>query len=443
MVRRLVEDMIRRTPVRRIAFVLAVVALAWGMFLFDGKASAAMAMSLVVSYGLGPIVMLQRLQTPLLAYLPVSRRDVWRATWLMSTIAPVTLMTALQLPGTLVNGAAGWSSLTLSTLLDLIYVGAGCALIAAGEAARGVLLRVVMLGLLTLGLLCPIVVRASLPTQWADVGSTHLVLFAIGLAFTLWGAFQTPRTARARPFGSSAASSPVATGPARRERLFGLPRLVAHELAASLSLGAAMMCVFLGMAFVFERWWGREATVRGFLTAQTLLIFDAGALQAPRRFDVAQQFGWYAFYAAAVSIRFPQLLRHLRILPIGDIRLKWLLVAWPALVWSAVWLLLACVHVIVIGRPLTAGGQGPLLVAFIGLSALGIAVALRFQKLWPQAVPLMFFIPFSRLPTFPGVWLTVVGGLSIGLAMAINGNALSRSATYKRTDLLPGKARGL
>src|SRR4051812_11771988 len=98
MVRRLVEDMIRRTPIWLGAVPSSMVAFGWGVLNSKGHRPAAMAMSLVFTYAIGPFAMTGRLQTPLIPYLPVSRREVWRAAWLMSTVAPAAVMTALEIP---------------------------------------------------------------------------------------------------------------------------------------------------------------------------------------------------------------------------------------------------------------------------------------------------------------------------------------------------------
>jgi len=155
---------------------------------------------------------------------------------------------------------------------------------------------------------------------------------------------------------------------------------------------------------------------------------------------MTQQFLWYGLYASAVFVRFPQLLRHLRVLPLGTIRLQALLLSWPALVWGVLWTLLVLIHEMTIG-PATAGYRLPLLLACIGSSALAIALGLRLSARWPQAsgVGIFLFIPFQGLIQISGVWLIGIGVVSFAAAAVLNVSALSRSATYKRRDvLLPG-----
>ena len=227
MVRRLVEDMIRRTPVWPGAFFALGLVFGWDTLLSRGKAPAAMAVSLVATFAIGPIAMLARLQTPLIPYLPVSRRDIWRARWLMSTVAAAALTTALQLPGTLVTGA--WSTWTLSAAMNLLYAGAGCAVIAARDAhSKGGAPGPITLAVLLFGLVSPIAVHASLPPGWLNVGPVHLAVFGAGLAVTAWSAFHTGVT-RVPAFRPRPASSTAVVSATGRDRLSGLPRLLAHE----------------------------------------------------------------------------------------------------------------------------------------------------------------------------------------------------------------------
>jgi hypothetical protein len=120
-----------------------------------------------------------------------------------------------------------------------------------------------------------------------------------------------------------------------------------------------------------------------------------------------------------------------------------LLLTWPALVWSLAWLLLVGLHLALGGPHPTAGAQLVRLFASIGVSALGIALLLRLASRWPMAgvatVPMSFQI--SRMVFLSDGWLIAIGLLSFVAAAALNVNALSRSATYKRPDLLLPRAQ--
>jgi hypothetical protein len=132
------------------------------------------------------------------------------------------------------------------------------------------------------------------------------------------------------------------------------------------------------------------------------------------------------------------------VLPLGTARLHALLLAWPALMWSAAWLLLASIYRVVNGPHMTAGYQLPALFVCIAVSALGIAIGLRLPNWWPQRTTAGFplFIPFGHLTAVSPGWLTVIGVVSLTLAAVLNTISLSRGATYKRMDPLVLRTRG-
>ena len=101
MVQLLVRDMLRRLPNGHLAFAAVVFALAWGVFLPEGRASYLAAASLAFAFYFGPIVMHGWLEPSPVSYLPVSRRDTWRAAWTMSVVAAPLVMTVLKIPGAL------------------------------------------------------------------------------------------------------------------------------------------------------------------------------------------------------------------------------------------------------------------------------------------------------------------------------------------------------
>jgi len=228
--------------------------------------------------------------------------------------------------------------------------------------------------------------------------------------------------------------------------------LIAHELGASLILGAGILVMFLGMTYVIDGWMDRRSPFHVFLADHLLLIFDSRRVQlvqsSPRGEpippDLASMFGWYGFYAAAVFVRFPQLVRHLRVLPLGRPRLHALLLAWPVLVWSVAWILLALVQRMTIGAPI-ADYHVPMFFTCVGMSALGIAMGLRFT--WgptaAAAMTLPLLMPVWLLVNISAVWLVAIGMMAFIVAAALNVNALSRSATYKRPDLLVSRTHGI
>lgn len=433
MVQILVRDMLRRLPNRHLALAAAVFALAWGVFLPKGRASYLAAGSLAFAFYFGPIMMLGWLQPSPVSYLPVSRRDTWRAAWTMSVVAPLVMMTLLKIPGALA-ASSGWSTLTLSSTMDFLYAGSGCALLAATwgrekEAGR------VMLAMISLvaGMFLPFLLRAQLPVQWAAVSPAQAALLGAGAAATVYGALHVP--AAGRPLRRALSDgSPVVAPPLASTRLSGLPRLLLHELAFASGLACFMIVVVLGVALAINGW--VSVSWRSWLEVQGLLIFSATALDGgPRRWDIIEQIAWCALYVGTVSPRFADAVKHLTVLPIGTARLQLILLGWPILFWSAVWIGLAFLHVLVVGGPATAGYRVPLLLALSGMSGLAISLQLRFAK-GPTALISAgpFLIPFTRLGQAPAWVALVVAATTIGLAVALIRNALSRADTYKRAS---------
>jgi hypothetical protein len=434
MVSLLVRDMLRRLPTWQLALTAAVFAIAWGVCLAQGRSYAVMAGSLTIAFYFGPIVMHRWLEPSPVSYLPVSRRDIWRAAWTMSVVAPLVMITAVKIPGAMF-APGGWSTLTLSSTMDLLYAGTGSALLAAarrrGNSAS--LLLLAFAGMLS-GLILPFLLRHQLPTRWSAVSAFTVALFTAGAAATIYSVVHVP-PATTRPLRRPDTSGPsVVTTPIPPTRISGLARLLFHELAFVALLASLMIGVVLGVALAI----GDQPAGgwRAWLETQGLLIFHAAARGGtPRRWDVINQVVWCALYVGTVSVRFPDFVKHLRTLPIDAVRLQVLFLGWPILTWSVVWIALALLHVLAVGGPATAGYRLALLFALSGLSALAIALHLRFRT-----VPIglvngaAFLIPFAKLGDAP-VWVAcVVGALATTVAIAVNRSALSRADTYKRAS---------
>jgi hypothetical protein len=452
MVRLLLEDMIRRVPVWPTIFFVLMFAVAWTVFSFSGPATYAIAASLTMAFASGPFWIPGRAETPLIPYLPVSRRDVWLATWVMSTIVPVALTTVLKVPGTIAGylsgeGALGFSSLTLSSVMDFLYVGGACAVVAASgisnlaPAATPRSRGFVGLAILTLfgGTFLGFVVHRQLPTGWSDLSFPHGIIMAGCLVMTVAGYRYTPMVRRAPFRPQTAAQARPAASLVREGALSRLPRLIGHELAFTAGMCLVMLVTMLTVAALAG---GFSRTVKGpaeLLGSQHLLVFAAERFPpANREFGVFGQLGWYAFFIACVSVRFPDAIRHLRVLPVRSWTLHVLLIAWPALIWTLAWLLLGLIHLAVIGWGPVATLQIPLLLALVGISALAQSLGLRFQT-WVSRLAGGGFmvIPFARLAG--GVspyWLLSVATIGIAAAVALNNQALSRAETYKRTNVL-------
>ena len=448
MVSLLIADMLRRVPVRAAAGLAVGLMLAWLMLGSEHHSSQAVALSLAVAFTLGPFCVPLLAHTPLTPYLPVSRRDGWRAIWLMMVPGPPVVTTVLTLPAVLLTGSPSWSGLTLSTVMACAYAGTGCALLAfgglvsPGHVTRRGYRRWLELPVPLLYLGGPFWSYAfvsALPRQWADLTPLSVPVLLAGVGCAAAAYFYTPSFASRgrRRVRASPAARPTAGG--RRAALSGLPRLFAHELAFATTMAVNIVSAIAAVSLIVGAYSGSLKTIGAFASRALLPFSPLPARQAVHDFDVFDQLFWYGMFAASVSPRFPEMLRHLRVLPVGAARLHAALLGWPVLFWTLVWLLLALVQGAVTGHGFVAY-RPDLLVFFAGLTALAQALVLRFQSRWVRSacgVPIL--IPFGVLAYRGSPWLFAVAAVMVPAAIALNRDAFARSATYRRVP--PGRAR--
>ncbi len=446
----LLADMFRRAAAWPVFLLMGMLTMAWLVIGLEQQPVQAMALSLAAAFAMGPICTPILALTPLTPYLPVSRRDRWRAIWLMAAIVAPAVTAVLMLPAALAAGTAGWSLLSVSTIMAFAYAGTGCALLAFGGIAytgqfaprgdRRWLARLVSLLFLG-GPLWSYAFLSALPARWSDLTPRSVSVLLVGLGCTAAAYFHTPpfasrgrwrlRTAAARP---STIASPVAA-------LSGMPRLLAHELTFVAVETAGTVCAVVAVGLVASAYAGSIKTIGEFANRQVLLVFSPVAVRsAVRDFDVLDQLVWYALLASSVSPRFPGLLRHLRVLPVSTARLHGMLLGWPVLYWGLVWSLVAVIRFAVTGQGLPAV-RVDLLVFLVALTALGQALTLRFQSMWvrsfsgmPMIVPLVGLAYKDLAPV-----LLAAAAILIATAVAVNRNAFSRGETYRRVPL--GRAR--
>lgn len=167
------------------------------------------------------------------------------------------------------------------------------------------------------------------------------------------------------------------------------------------------------------------------------LRFLDGAAPAPTAPSVwLAAFGaltWYGFFVGSLAARFPSMLRHLRVLPIGAGHLNLLLVCWPGVVWITVGLVLMLTRYLVLGEALTSANL-TLLLALTGLSAVTGALTLRTTGmprifLLSMLLGLVPVLHLFQVPQPSTLALVGIGGLAA--AVALNHLTLRRSTTYR------------
>lgn len=444
MMRLLITDMVRRLWRRPMLTFLAGVTGTW--WLWRGHKSVAFGVSLAAAFVAGPLMTLPSAAVRAIAHLPVSRRDVWRAAWIVAVPGSVLLTTIAKLIGVLLpgEGTLALSSLFLSSTYDFAYAGIGCALtiVLAQPGLRYGARRYLLAPLHAAALLAfaggpfwalalPILLPTLLPTRWAHISAGSMALLASALAIAAAGFFHAPRLADR---GRRQSSQARRTVPRRfgHERLTGLLRLMLHEFAWSLGIGAVLL-VALGLVAAFVSYvTAGPLTLAAFLRMQRLFIFSGSPAPArPPAFESFRLVFWFAFLATSVSSRFPAMIRHLRVLPLGTRRLNLLLVGWPVAVWLLVWVALLVLNVTVGDGVATL--QLPLLVTFAGLSTLVHAITLRWPGRQPMIIgPAVVLAPgIGFMSDAHRAVFVALGFGALAIAVAINRNALSRAATYR------------
>jgi hypothetical protein len=458
--RMLIADLVRRGYRWPSALFTFSVAIFWASHRADvGEAQAAFAMSLGAAFMMGPLFVAMSPAPRAIWYLPVSRRDVWRATWLVASVGPVVLTTAGKLVARLVPapaGLLGFSSLTLSSAYDFAYAGIGCGLIALcarSHPASGPrrhlsgIISTMSLVAAVGGLFWGFAIRHWLPTHWSDLSPVTGTILAAALALALAAYFYTPglewRTGRPFYTRTTGAARPRQTRDARFSRRAGptgLPRLLLHEYAFSVALGGFLVVAFGAIVFVTGALMNSPGAYGGFLRMQNLLLFDETV--APQRRQLFDLLIWFGLFAGTLVSRFPETIRHLRVLPIRASALNLLLVAWPLVMLVTVWAALLGLHYAVLGQPV-ASLQPALFVALAGSSAIMRALSLR----WPGYSPFIFslsisVVPMVRLINGPSSGLLAVLGIGgLAAAAALNHFTLMRSATYRRPPLVLGRVQ--
>ena len=452
--RLLISDRLRRTNRWILLCLVASVGLSWWFGPYSGAAGRAMTTSMAIALIAGPQAALQFLPRPLW-YLPVSRRELWRANWLVSTIGVTMMTTAAKLVALLVPtsdaASLGIASIALSALFDFAAAGAGCVLVIAAThprpsagvlhvpwaIARGTAEMLLPLGFVAIFYL-PGWIGLGLPAHWSDLtassGTILGVFVALGIA--TWWHVPTPLTPANR-IGPRGGETTVAKQPVRQSALTGMPRLLLREAAWAFAIAGSLACGSVLIVLVMARV-GRDQQFLMEFLRNALHIADAGGTSKSDAGYVAfNLLIWYSLFASAVATRFPLMLRHLRALPFGAFKLNALLVAWPALIWVTAWIAGASLHYLVLGHGPTRF-HGPAIVALVGLCALAQAISLRFSTI----TRLMVFasgaglVPFAGLvPGLPPAALGLVGVSAILAAVALNHAALARNTTYKAVPL--------
>jgi hypothetical protein len=443
--RLLIEDLVRRNRWRAAALCVFLL-LMFGATAAMGDFTRAFGVSMSVAFAGGTLTL--QYVPRAIWYLPISKRDIWRAHWLVATVGVTLLTTAVKLAVLLVpqvRASSGLAVIALSSLCDFAYVGVGCGLVilatrpqpASGprRGAAALFKAVAEIGLTSGFLLAAygsFMLSHVLPTRWSELTprSATLLIAALGVAVATYFHSPVPLT----PSNRVTRRPRVKAGAPRFDLggLSGLPRLLVHESAWTLMVGGSLLVGSALFVLVVANVAESPGGLAGFLRS-LLQRLDTRVNPDPTGgFDAFIQLIAFALFAATLAARFPSMMRHLRVLPLGATRLNALLLAWPAAVWLTAWIALQVLHYAILGRS-AAFHHADALLGLIGIGALLQAMSLRLPALIrPLAfVPLLVVVPMSLFMDAPSAAACVAIGLGgLAIAAALNHRSLARRSTY-------------
>jgi hypothetical protein len=444
--RLLIADHVRRSNRWMLLFFAAFVVGMWSVGVYSDQPSRAFATSMWFAAQAGPQQILWLVPRPLW-YLPVSRRDVWRSGWLLCAIGIPALALAVKLLAALVSGksAPGIGSIALSTVFDVATAGLGCGLVILVTHPRpetgplrlpaAVVHHIAQICLPSNGFVLYAAAQwnNAVPTHWSELSAATTAGLAAAIALTVATYFYVPTPATlSNRVASARRSRPAAV---RDSRLTGIPRLLLREAGWTLTLGGSLVLVAVAILMVVARVAQDES---GFAHTLRSLLMNVAVAGSPAHDIGLIAFNlvvWYGVFAASMATRFSQVMRHLRVLPIGPVRLNALLVGWTPAIWLFAWAAATLLRYAVLGY-LPARPPFAPTVAIMGICALAQAGILRVAALtrailFGVAAGLVPFLSMTK-PLSP-LLLIGVGIVSLAAAIVINHDALSRSSTYRAT----------
>jgi hypothetical protein len=438
--RLLIVDLLWRGRWRTAVVSVFIFAMMWGSAA-AGDIASAYGVSMAFAFMLGPQLTLRFVARPIW-YLPVSRRNVWRAGWLVATVGVTATMTAAKLLAFVVLPASpGLASVALSALYDFgaTGIGAAFAIILTGGSARlrvtsviRQMAEVVWSG----GFFVPVVFGPwlgwRLAAHFADLSVGGATALAATLALAVATYFHSPLPPERASLHARTSRRRDEMAVLRPGGLTGLPYLLAREYGLMMLLGVGLAAIMAFVIVVMDNLLHSPGALADLVRTELLLLDGAGAADAESAEFVALML-WGGLFFASVAARFPSLMRHLRVLPVGDVCLNAALVAWPALIWLTVWVFVVALRYLVLGRGATSLSLA-LLAAMTGLSALVQALMLRLPGLprtfvLPAAFLAVLLVRLLRAPS--PAELALLGVAALAAAAIITRAALRRSATYR------------
>jgi hypothetical protein len=409
-------------------------------------------LSLIVAMVLGPMFAVAITSLRALRHLPVTNRDLWRTTWILTTVVTTgVLLVTKSLSVLLVTAFGGNPSVSaeamlLSSVYDFSWAGVMLPLLPfLGYAEHAVDYRGTLAAVLAeagrfVGLLgcfgLPVLVSDALPTQVSEFTPVTAGMLIVCLAIAFGTLAWTPRRGLLAGQRARAQSAAVRAGAATKtrfsDRLTGISRVAVPYLLAMLALpvGASLALASYGVMSGFGPWW---------FLPQTPTVFDPA--------DSGDRGLTYFVLLPSAVVTMMGLwnpwARLLKVLPLSVRQINALLLFTPFATWTILWLLGWSVYVFTYGIPRTPRIEFAFGMAAIG--ALAHAVLLRFQSstgtfwiiaflggLLPQLVKVGL-----RDGTVPQIVFALIGAVALCTAAFVNHHTLTRSTSASRAYRRP------
>jgi hypothetical protein len=451
--RRLISDIVWRT---RLMYVLMIpfVGLVWigAAAQNDGFVSLALTLSIAFAYMLGPLVSVSMIGRREIRILPVTNRDLWVTSWIVSAVLIPLAISAVQSLAVITvatftgSRAVSAETMFLASLYCFAYAGALVPIMPAqgycmhNMSARQprwlwAALAIACFAVFTGGLFLPFVIADDLPMtfdqfSW-DATTTLALCFVISAVSLAWtpqrGGIVTP----VQPARKTESTSRSIRLQRSSDRFTGVAR-VAWPIAATITVLSAV--TLAGFVFYWATF-ASDTPLRSFLQNNAVLLFDTGFLPDRGMSDI-----WVIMAVAFITTSGPwqPFARLLKVLPLTTNQVNVLFLATPFAQWALVWLALIAAHLVVIGTfPGTARLDVFMFVG--GVSALGHVLMIRYGQgglgivmLLGVLMSLVRRVSTDTWSVRPEVVLFAAGVVALVVAAAVNHRTLTRSTSSSK-----------
>jgi len=409
--------------VRRHRWVLAslgmITATGWFMALIDSAAfvQGAMAVSIAVATMAG-LFATKDLAPMEVQVLPISRREISRTLWWVSTVLTVGIMTTGKVIGWAIAAfgppvAVGPETIWLSAAMDFVSTGTILCWMPLVQLVSTSISSYRWQTVATLAITFPVLaapfvpffLRDHMPLAWGGLGPVSAALIATGALCTALAYVVRPQLM----IGGNRHAIAGAMASQRRsgfwlqlDRLTGLRRM-AFQVWRTATTSQVLTPVLIALtaqatAGLFE---GPSSTWEaagwpGSLREFGFMPFEA--VWEPARILMLFMLGSFAFRMEPGMTGTGVLtsMRHLRTLPLTTRRLNSLLLGLSLMVWVNGWLILACYHWLVTGQPL-ASFRLAVFLGLFGLDCLNKAAQLRYGTKGLINIPAFMVLGFILL----------------------------------------------